>query len=183
MQGKEMAKRYARAQYSPGMTWWDYLQRISDGAPQVQIARAAKVEQSAVSRWKSGGHGIRPENAANVARHYGRPVLEAFVAAGFLTPEEASAKPALAPALDELSDEELLQELLRRRTEHIGPSEALAKGRGQRQSANAQVLSREEDDNLRGPEPPLDVAARDEHVASRGERVRRHQDNDAEAGE
>lgn len=57
------------------------------------------------------------ENVAAFARGYGRPVLEAFVAAGFLTDQEAKQRPEAAPSLRVLSDQELVDEVLRRMRE------------------------------------------------------------------
>ncbi|WP_225754689.1 helix-turn-helix transcriptional regulator [Actinotalea sp. Marseille-Q4924] len=95
------------------MTWWQYVERVSSGAAQGDIAQAAGVSGPTVSRWRSGKQGVDPGPAARFARAYGRPVLEAFVAAGFLTPEEAKAKVLINDPQD-LTDEELL-ELLRSR--------------------------------------------------------------------
>lgn len=41
-------------------------------------------------------------------------MLEAFVAAGYLTPEEANERPSARPSLAELSDDDLLGEVRRR---------------------------------------------------------------------
>lgn len=97
------------------MGWIDYVREVAgQDAPQTEIARAAKVTGPTVSRWLSGGQGVAPEAAAEFARHYRRPVLEAFVAAGFLTAEEAKARPAAAPDYTKLSNDQLI-ELLRGR--------------------------------------------------------------------
>lgn len=88
------------------VTWWDYVTGAAGGDDQATIARKSGVGQSMVSRWRTSVP--RPENAAAFARAYGRPVLEAFIAAGFLTPEEAGEKPSAPPSLASLSDEDLL---------------------------------------------------------------------------
>jgi transcriptional regulator with XRE-family HTH domain len=88
------------------VTWWDYVTGAAGGDDQATIARKSGVGQSMVSRWRASVP--HPENAAAFARAYGRPVLEAFIAAGFLTPEEADEKPSAPPSLASLSDEELL---------------------------------------------------------------------------
>lgn len=91
------------------MSWTEYLRRIAgSGAGQAEIARAAKVATPTVSRWLSGEQGVKPAAAANFARAHGRPVLEAFIAAGFLTAEEASARPSVAPDYTQLTNDELL---------------------------------------------------------------------------
>ncbi|HEY9251566.1 MAG TPA: helix-turn-helix transcriptional regulator [Nocardioides sp.] len=94
--------------------WWDYVQQVAKGAKQADIAERAGVNQVTVSRWKKGAESARPENVAAFARAYGRPVLEAFVAAGFLTSEEAEVRPdaSLTPA--DLESEALVEEIARR---------------------------------------------------------------------
>lgn len=75
---------------------------------------AAGVDQATVSRWQRIGAPPRPENVAAFARAYQRPVLEAFVAAGFLSKEEAKERPRARPRLELIEDAELLAELGRR---------------------------------------------------------------------
>lgn len=96
------------------MTWWEYVTRIAAGEEQAAIAKRAGVGQSMVSRWQTSTP--RPENVATFARAYDRPVLEAFVAAGFLTPEEAGERPSAPPSLASLTDDELIDEVRRRMT-------------------------------------------------------------------
>lgn len=95
------------------MTWWDYVGRIANGATQDKIARLVDVTGPTIGRWKTSAP--RPENVAAFARAYGRPVLEAFIAAGFLTEEDAATQVTITRQQDP-SDEELL-DLLRRRLE------------------------------------------------------------------
>ena len=98
--------------YGEAMTWWEYVARTAAGEEQAAIAKRVGLGQSMISRWKVSVP--RPENAAAFARAYGRPVLEAFIAAGFLTPEEASEIPSAPPSLASLDDDELLAEVRRR---------------------------------------------------------------------
>ena len=97
------------------MTWWEYVTRTAAGEEQAAIAKRAGVGQSMVSRWQTSTP--RPENVAAFARAYDRPVLEAFVAAGFLTPEEAGERPSAPPSLASLTDDELIEEVGRRMKE------------------------------------------------------------------
>ncbi|VEW13511.1 Uncharacterised protein [Brevibacterium casei] len=94
------------------MNWNDYVARVAEGETQATIAAKLGVSGPTVSRWKK--FGPRPENVSTFARAYGRPVLEAFVAAGYLTPEEAGETPTAAPSLASLTDDELVRELTRR---------------------------------------------------------------------
>lgn len=97
------------------MTWWEYVTRTAAGEEQAAIAKRAGVGQSMVSRWQTSTP--RPENVAAFARAYDRPVLEAFVAAGFLTSEEAGERPSAPPSLVSLTDGELIEEVSRRMKE------------------------------------------------------------------
>lgn len=120
------------------MSWPDYLTRISGGDQQKDIATAARVSGPTVSRWMAGDQGVDPATAAAVARHYGRPVLEAFVAAGYLTEKEARGR-FVSPDITQLSDDELLAEVRRRMKredeEHVqsrSPATSPAPGSGAR---------------------------------------------------
>lgn len=95
-----------------GMTWWGYVMSTARGARQDDIAKKTKITAPTVSRWRTGTPS--PEAAARFARAYGRPVLEAFVAAGFLTAAEAKARPAIAPGVETWTNEQLLAEIRRR---------------------------------------------------------------------
>lgn len=92
--------------------WWSYVEQVTEGAAGEQIARRLEVSGATVSRWKTVTP--RPEMAARFAREYGRPVLEAFVAAGFLTGIEAGEAPVHRDDPEGLSNDELLAELARR---------------------------------------------------------------------
>lgn len=96
------------------MRWSDYVREVIGDDQQVEAARKSGLDQTAISRWLKNDHVPKPELAARFARAYNRPVIEAFVAAGFLTPEEAKERPTAPPSLDGLSSEQLLDELGRR---------------------------------------------------------------------
>lgn len=93
------------------MTWWHYVEQTAPGRPQEEIARRVGVSAATVTRWKVSEP--RPSNVAAFARAYGRPVLEAFVAAGFLTAQEADTQ-VIVTRYEDPSDEEILELLARR---------------------------------------------------------------------
>lgn len=97
-------------------TWWQYVQKISGGESQRQIAARLGLSPSTVSRWDETP--ARADNVAAFAREYGRPVLEAFIAAGVLTYEEARAT-ITVPDIGQLSADELLAEIRRRIGEEV----------------------------------------------------------------
>lgn len=94
------------------MTWPEYVRATTEDINS-EIARRIGISQPSVSRWFRGSL-PDPATAAAFARAYGRPVLEAFVAAGFLTAQEAGERPAAAPPLADLTNKELLVEIERR---------------------------------------------------------------------
>lgn len=73
-------------------TWSRYVRRTSGNASGSEIEKKTGIGQSTVSRWFSGTVPT-PAHAAKFAQSYGGNVLEAFVAAGFLTPDEAGVPP------------------------------------------------------------------------------------------
>jgi transcriptional regulator with XRE-family HTH domain len=76
------------------MTWPEYVRRLSRGDNQVAIEARTSIDQGTVSRWLNGKTTPSPAQAAKFAQSYDGNVLEAFVAAGFLTAEEAGSPPA-----------------------------------------------------------------------------------------
>jgi len=96
-------------------TWWQYVQRVTEGATQASIAEAVGVDKATVWRWRSGKSAPKPEVAIRLARVYGRPVAESLVAAGAITAEEASITEVVIQANPEdLDDDELIEEIRRR---------------------------------------------------------------------
>jgi transcriptional regulator with XRE-family HTH domain len=90
-QGNAVGQRSADAHTLLTMgAWWDYVQQVTEGASQIDIAKKVDISSATVSRWKTNAAAGDPAPVAAFARAYGRPVLEAFVAAGFLTAEEAA---------------------------------------------------------------------------------------------
>lgn len=77
---------------APEETLWSiYVARIGKGLRQQDVADAAGVNQTTIGRWlRSEKVPIDAEVVANLARRLDRNPLEAFVAAGFITEQEAS---------------------------------------------------------------------------------------------
>jgi transcriptional regulator with XRE-family HTH domain len=71
--------------------WSKYVKRIKDGSTQAEAAAAAGIDQATMSRWLHGGKPGEALRVAEFARAHpeSTTVLEAFVAAGFLTEAEA----------------------------------------------------------------------------------------------
>ena len=142
------------------MTWSNYVESVTADGP-TAIAKRIDVTAPSVSRWWGTTQRPRPEQAAAFARAYGRPVLEAFVAAGFLTPREAAERPSAPPSLAALDDDALLVEVRRRMRggHHEGQ---LPEDQKTPPGAPASVT------HLRTPDPRYDPRIHDRHAANRG---------------
>lgn len=99
------------------MEWSTYVRRVIGNDKQVDVARKTGIDQTTISRWlnpERGAARISSQSVAAFARGYERPVLEAFVVAGFLTEREAGIVPNPPPPLEGVPSDELIAELHRR---------------------------------------------------------------------
>ena len=71
--------------------WWGYVTTIAQVDNQSEIAVRVGIDQTTVSRWKRFGAGSRVASVGRFARAYDRPFVEACVAAGYLSEQEAQA--------------------------------------------------------------------------------------------
>lgn len=94
--------------------WWGYITRhAGERLTQKQVAEVSGVDQSTISRWKREG-ASRPENIIKFARAFRRPPVEALIAAGYLTEDEAADVVTIRPVVADLTDDALLDEVRRR---------------------------------------------------------------------
>lgn len=98
-----------------GMTdtrWWSYVQTVSAGAPNNEIADRVGIDKSNVTRWKQGS---RPavDFVLKFARSYGRPVVEALAEGEYITDDEAEIR-EVKIGVSDLATVELARELLTR---------------------------------------------------------------------
>lgn len=92
----------------------DHVLDIS-GQPSVRaLALDIGMEPSTLARQISSGD-VKVQTVVSICRHYNAPLLPSFVAAGFITPDEAAAMSGTA-TLASVSDRELAEEILRRAT-------------------------------------------------------------------
>ncbi len=98
------------------VSWAEYVKAVVGDDSGRRTARLVGQSESAVSRWKSGAFIPDPRQAVTFARAYKRNPIEALIAAGYLTEEEAALPLESPPALQlhEFSDIELARELVRR---------------------------------------------------------------------
>jgi transcriptional regulator with XRE-family HTH domain len=94
-------------------SWAEYLQRVTRGVERKDIAAAAGIDVSGISRWITGSNRPDAERVVRFARAFHRPPLEALVAAGYLEPEEVNAE-VVCVDVRAMPTEELMAELSRR---------------------------------------------------------------------
>lgn len=95
-------------------SWTEYVQRITANVPRKEIARAAQINISGISRWISGETRPSAEKVVAFARGLHQSPLEALIAAGYIEPHEVSGVIEVVRSLDEVSDEELLAQVAAR---------------------------------------------------------------------
>ncbi len=99
------------------MEWHEYVAKVIGSDRQVEAAGKTGIDQTTISRWLSAdtSHMRRTsQSVRSFALGYGRPVLEAFVVAGFLTPGEAGMATEPLVDLSTVNAADLLSELNRR---------------------------------------------------------------------
>lgn len=85
--------------------WARYVRRVAGTNSPSEIEGHTSIGQSSISRWMSGTS-PSPAHAAKFAQSYGRNVLEAFVAADFITPEEAGMPPRVDVSFETIVDDD-----------------------------------------------------------------------------
>jgi len=98
--------------------WSVYVRRVSGGRGQLDIAAKTGLAQTNIGRWLRGDMVVpKAESVVTFARAYGQSPIEALVAAGYITAEEAGVRPPKAKTpLKDFSERELLEEVLRRKS-------------------------------------------------------------------
>lgn len=151
--------------YDRGMTetrWWRYLQGLMGTQTQQEAAEKIGISKSNITRWKAGAR-ADPDFVVKVARAYKANVLEALVASGFITEQEA-ALTELMPRMDlkVVSADELADEVRRRaRLVEASGQDELAARRAAVSQSNNQGHPRphhEHDGTVRDYQPHLAAA-------------------------
>jgi transcriptional regulator with XRE-family HTH domain len=120
--GGSAVERHSAELREADMSWGDYVAKVIGADRQSDVARKTGIDQTTISRWLSRSprseRRISSQSVAAFARGYGRPVLEAFVAAEFLSPEEAGLKidpkTLVVTDLTKVDADDLVKELRRR---------------------------------------------------------------------
>jgi hypothetical protein len=101
-------------------TWPEYVRRHSRNAPLKDIGERITVHPGTIGRWLGTGDTspTRPDGdqVVKFARAYGRPPVEALIAAGYLKTHDVADNEVieLGAALSDVSADELLAEVRRR---------------------------------------------------------------------
>lgn len=88
-----------------------HIAQITNGASNRSIARAAGIEPTTLNRQLDGD--VKVQTLVAICRAYRAPLLQAFLAAGYITNDEAAAM-SNGAALTQATDRELVEEMLRR---------------------------------------------------------------------
>jgi len=98
--------------------WTDYVRRIAENLNQLEIAAKTGISQTNIGRWLRGAPGLpKADNVVQFARAFSQPPVEALMAAGYITYDEAGVQatlPTTRTPLRDYSDRELFDELSRR---------------------------------------------------------------------
>lgn len=101
-------------------TWPEYLRRIAGAATQSQIAEQIGIGRLSVNNWLHGKTRPKAETVIAVARVYGRPPVEALLAAQYLEPTEVEQPIEIKPSPRGITDADLAAEVHRRLTRTNG---------------------------------------------------------------
>lgn len=94
--------------------WWAFVTDLLAGDTPADAERKSGIGRSNFTRWKQG-RDVEPEMAVALTRKYGGNVLEALVACGLITQEEARLRRfGLKAALETATDHQLVMAVLRR---------------------------------------------------------------------
>lgn len=99
-------------------SWTDYVGRITEGRPRKEVAAAAGIDVSGISRWLNSASMPRAEKVISFARGLAQSPVEALIAAGYLDEGDVDNAVEVVQSLSALSDDALIEELagrLRRR--------------------------------------------------------------------
>lgn len=107
----------------PTESFWEYVTRIAGNQQNREIAQSIGVDASAISRWRAGEQ-PRVKTVIAFARGYGRPAVEALIAAGYLEMTDAfsSVEVGKGMGLSEISDDDLWAEVQRRWKKRTPPT-------------------------------------------------------------
>ncbi|QWY79676.1 transcriptional regulator [Arthrobacter phage Persistence] len=100
--------------------WYDYITRVTDGMTAREVATRAGFDESAMTRWKKGLN-ADPKFVVQFARAFNQNVLLALAEAELITDEEAALH-EVKIGVEEMTTQQLLEELARRIDNGHGPS-------------------------------------------------------------
>ncbi|WNM64542.1 helix-turn-helix DNA binding domain protein [Arthrobacter phage MidnightRain] len=112
--------------------WYDYITRVTDGLTAREVATRAGFDESAMTRWKKGLN-ADPKFVVQFARAFNQNVLMALAEAELITDEEAAIH-EVKIGVEEMTTQQLLEELARRIDNGHGPTSPTAPVKRSRKS-------------------------------------------------
>lgn len=107
-------------------SWPKYVRDLTGDESQDSVGRKVGLNGSTINRWRNGSRPGNPAEVAALAVAYDGNVLEAFVAAGYLTAEQAGVPPRARPDWSAVTNKELLEQVAAR----LEPQAAEGRRRG-----------------------------------------------------
>lgn len=95
-------------------SWWNYVTRTAKTDVQKTMAAKTGISETAFSRWKRGANRPEAPHVITFARAYGRPPVEALVAANILGVDDVAAVIEVHSEISTITDDDLLAEVGRR---------------------------------------------------------------------
>lgn len=149
----------------PELTGWAaFVANVAETENTNEIAKTTGINQSTIYRWLHAQGEPKPVHAARFAQTYGVDVLLAFVAAGWITDEQAKVTPEIVRPVEHMTVEGIAVQVNRLVTELINRSdEGLRGGRPtDGELAEARLWWQHNDDDMHDDGVVADLAARDE---------------------
>jgi hypothetical protein len=132
-------------------SWPKYVRDLTGDEPQDSVGRRIGLNGSTINRWRNGSRPGNPAEVAALATAYGGNVLEAFVAAGYLTAEQAGVPPRAMPDWSSVTNKELLEQVAARLDPDSTTGTRRRRGRMSASAGNPSIgLAAHEDASIAG---------------------------------
>jgi hypothetical protein len=112
--------------------WAEYVHDVLDkhGADANEAGRRMGIHPDGIRRWLRHQNEPLVDKVMKFAAAFNEPVTEAFIAAGYMTPNQAGLPVEVKQSIRDLSDDQLLAEVARRLAERpkpVGPVDEVSR--------------------------------------------------------
>lgn len=146
------------------LEWLD--RAIADRETNVKaVASSAGIGDYIITRWRNDGRSPKPEHVRALAHALNKPVLEAFIEAGFLTADDTDRVVEIGRPLTAHDDHALLREI-RRRLEKQGGTPGMLQRRYEQEKAEDPPANVVRLDHWGGKDAPRPEVNDDQAAAS-----------------